>query len=331
MEHCLADENCCPGEGLKCVKLCVLARLHHARLQLMHARARPRLLRRHYGFYTSKGVCLKEECTGPHISGSMYDELSLLNWLQCGVNWGECSWDWSAGFGPKGHAAAAANSCVAPTGISAGAALPAACFGEGATAKVGVHGLTPPGAAALVATSDDRAAFAPTAAGDTGLRLDFAVPAGAFGAWFSLAPPGGAPATGRAAGRSTLEAAARGAPAAPAAARGSASARSVGGATAKAAAGTGAGITVSGLNAAGAVIFTTTSACAIGQTECFIGWAAPDAAASKLVAVTIAAPVGSAVVPALRAMSFFPAAKPAASSNDLCGVDLAGGSSWTSS
>ena len=117
--------------------------------------------------------------------------------------------------------------------------------------------------------------------------------------------------------------------AAAAVARGAASARGTGVATAKAAAGTaGISIAVSGLSSTGAVTFTTTSDCAADAVECFIGWAAPDAAASTLTAFTIAAPTGSAVVPALRAVTFYPAAKPASSTSDLCGVDLMG--SWNS-
>ena len=327
-EHCLTNENCCHDEGLKCVKLCAPPYLRpaapRARLVLTCAPARPRS---HHGFYLSTGVCLKEECVGDHLSGPCHDELELLHWLQCGVNWGDCSWDWSAWAAPTSRAAAAAGSCVQANGIAAGAALPANCFGDAAAAKMGVRGMAPAGAVALVATSDALAGFAPSTVGDTGLRVDFAVAAGAFGAWFSLAPPGGAPATGRAAGRSTLEAAARGAAPVNAAARGFASARGTGVATAKAAAGA-AGITVTGLSATGAVTFSTTAECAADAVECFIGWAAPDAATSTLMAFTIAAPTGSAVVPALRSVTFYPAAKPASSAGDMCGIDLMG--SWHS-
>jgi hypothetical protein len=302
----------------------------------------------HHG--ASFGLCLSKMCSGTQVYGSMYTEVDLLTWLQCGANWGDCSETYDeAHMGkvlhnmsalvtcmrghiekeeelkwatPTAKAAAIAGSCAAPSGVAAGAALPAACFGA-ATAKLGVRGMAASGAATLVAVSDTASGFAPATAGDAGVRVDYTSAAQAVGIWYSLVAPGGAKtgATARttASGRSTLDAtatagAARSAGGVAAAARGSTAARAASADSAKAAG----GVTVTGYNKAGEVVFTSVApeCVAVGDAPCFVGWAAPSAAAGTLTSVTIAAPAGAAVVPALRAANFYPAAQPV--SGDAC-------------
>jgi hypothetical protein len=91
-----------------------------------------------------------------------------------------------------------------------------------------------------------------------------------------------------------------------------------------------AGVAVTGYDRAGAVVFTSIAPECVATTEaCFVGWAAPSTAAGTLAYVTLAAPAGAVVVPALRSASFYPAAQPA-NNADACDGGAPSAGSWSS-
>ncbi len=150
--------------------------------------------------------------------------------------------------------------------------LPASCFSDFSGRA---------GAAATVSGVMVQPVAAGTAAAGTAsvsTRIVFTTgTASAIGIWYTRAPAGAGRSAGVAAGarRGLLDAAAP--------------------------------VTVTGLDAAGGVMFTAEAPpCAPGaEAPCFVGWAAPAPAASMLTAVTLAVPAAAALAPVVTGVTFY--------------------------